>query len=372
MQKLRMNFGIGKLTAIAAGIVMVCPYAGAGVTSMLATGSYSLDGAATSYFTDTYPIPNGSGTVDVLTFPYSGPSYAGLHSYGSTTGNFGTRSSGTGVYDVTGSFRINETITNTSGVGQNALFNFFITPGQISLDMQSVLTGPQFLTSGLNFDIKVGGNSVWSSSATLFADANAPATFTQTGTNLYQGGGNYYAVNGGFRQLDLGFLAAGASIDLSYEIDSFARGNSAAGDPVVVPATSYWVPDQWIEQSCYSEGGPQLRTLVNDGYPGLPPTVCVPGAPILIPGHTVNVPGYTNYYSQPSGSGAQSGDPFNITFFAFDPGNGVILGATFQDRIGNSAQPELPEPGTLALMLAGLGIFSWNQRRRQVSRPTVL
>ena len=355
--KLRQGFGMGKLTAIAASIAMVCPYAGAGVTSMLATGSYKLDGSAVTNLSDTYPLPNGSGFVDVLSFPYSNVngSSAGLHSYGSTTGNFGSRSSGNGIYDVTGSFRINETITNGSGTSQNAVFNFFITPGQVSLDVGSPLGAGQFLTSGLSFNLLANGNSVFNSSATLLANATG-TTASFLGTNLYQGGGNYYGVNGGFYSVNLGVLAAGQSLDLSYSLDTFARGNSAATVDRVVDATSYWVPDQWIEQRCYGYGGDgETFVALVEG--------CVPGTPVFIPGHTVEVPGYT-VFARAGGSTAQSGDPFDVGFFTFVDNQGILRGDTFAFGIGNSAQPELPEPGSLALLLAGLGILGWTARRK--------
>ena len=348
--------GSGRLTLIASALVVFCPFVGAGVVSMQATGSYSLDGNPVTSFVDTYPVPNGSGTVDVLEFPYNYPSYAGLHSYGSTTGNFGSRSSGTGVYDVTGSFRIQETFTNTSGTAQNAIFNFFITPGQLSLDIGAALTGSSFVTAGLSFDLKRNGSSVWGSSATLTGNSGG-TTFSSTGTNLYAGGGNYYSINGVFQSIDMGVVNAGDSINIDYELKTFASGNSTSGDDRVVGETSYYVPDQWIEQNCY--GG--YETFAN-GYG----ENCIPGPPVFVPGHTVIVPGYT-VFGNPSGSTAQSGDPFDLGFYTYDD-NGITRGMTYTYGIGRSAQPgnAVPEPSSLALMLAGLGIFGWNQRRKRL------
>ena len=353
--------GRGRLHVVAAALVVFCPFVGAGVVSMQATGTYSLDGGAVTSLLDAYPVPNGSGFVDVLAFPYGypSPSNAGLHSYGSTTGNFGSRSSGFGVYDVTGSFRIQETFTNSSSVAQNAIFNFFITPGQLSLDIGAAMTGGSFVNAGLSFDLKRDGSSIWGSSANLRSDAGG-TTFSTTGTNLYAGGGNYYSINGLFQSIDLGVVNAGASINIDYELKTYANGNSTSGADRVVPETSYYVPDQWIEQSCYG-GGYETRQADRD-------ETCVPGIPIFIPGHTVVVPGYTAY-GNPSGSTAQSGDPFDIYGYAYLDQDSIMRGGTYSYDIGRSAQPNngVPEPSSLALMLAGLGIFGWNQRRKRLN-----
>ncbi len=355
---LKFTAGTGRLSAVAAALVVFCPFVGAGVVSMQATGSYSLDGSAVTNLVDTYPVPNGSGNVDVLSFQY-GTSNVGLHSYGSTTGNFGSRSSGNGVYDVTGSFRIQETFTNSSGTAQNAIFNFFITPGQLSLDIGSALTGGSFANAGLSFDLKRDATSVWGSSATL-SGTSAGTSFSYTGTNLYAGGGNYYSINGLFQSIDLGVVNAGASINIDYELKTYANGNSTSGADRVVAETSYYVPDQWIEQSCYGYGYENTRTVNVDGP-------CVPGTPIFIPGHTVVVPGYT-VFGNPSGSTAQSGDPFELEFYTYVDQQGTTRGQTYTYGIGRSAQPnnDVPEPSSLALMLAGLGIFGWNQRRKRL------
>src|SRR4051812_26312734 len=92
--------------AFAAALVAASPAALAAVPGVTldANGYYKLGTDTAVNLTDT--LPPASGSVDVLEFPSSGTNSAGLHSYGSVDGNFGSRSSGYGVYDVTGSFRI--------------------------------------------------------------------------------------------------------------------------------------------------------------------------------------------------------------------------------------------------------------------------
>ena len=357
------QLGFFRLSAIAAAMAVVSPLAVAGVVTTLteAKGSYKLGAAATVNLLDS---TNGS-SVDVLAFPgnYGQANSAGLHSYGSPTGNFGSRSSGYGVYEVTGSFRIEQTITNTSLFAQNAIFNFFITPGQLSSDIGTALSDSEFLTSGLIFDIRRDGGQgrdsgqVWGSSATLSSNASGTTFLTGGDSSLYSGSGTYYTVNGVHRSVDLGVLNASESLTLSYQLDSFVRGNSKAGMGRVVPETSYFVPDQWIE-TCTGGYGGSYGDGYGDGY-GNTPLICTP---LLIPGHTVIVPSHT-VLGRAGGSTAQSGDPFDIAFL--DSGRG--FGDVSFSRIGPSAQPpnDIPEPGALALFLAALGIAGWTTQRRR-------
>lgn len=345
--------GFFRLGAIGAAIAVLSPLACAGAVTILteAKGAYTLGSGLTNNL-----LSSTSGSnVDVLAFPgsYGSANSAGLHSYGSPSGNFGSRSSGYGVYDVSGSFQIKQTITNTSAVAQNAVFNFFITPGQLNNDIRSSFPSGDFVTSGLVFDLQKNGSSIWGSSATLTTSSSG-TTFTQTGTNLYAGGGAYYAVNGGFESIDLGVLNAGEHFDLSYQLNSFARGNSAGGPSTHVAATSYVVPDQWIENTVCTGGYGRFQAAIAIGYG--PPPVCTT-TPLLIPAHTVVVPAYDIPSGQASGSTAQSGDPFDVQFSS--PSNVIFT------RLGkNSAQP-VPEPGELALFLTALGLAGWTTRRRR-------
>ena len=166
-----------------------------------------------------------------------------------------------------------------------------------------------------------------------------------------------YNANGLFQSIDLGSVAAGETITIDYELDTYAKGNSTSGADRVVPETSYFVPDQWIEQTCNGyETAAGTFAFGGDGE-------CIPGPPVFVPGHIVVVPSYT-VFGTPSGSTAQSGDPFDIVGFFFDD-QGTRRGfLDLNSSIGRSAQP-VPEPTSLALMLAALGIFGWNQGRKR-------
>lgn len=338
------------VVALAATLSLAPALVQAEVTSMLATGSYQLGADPTVNLSSGFP---SFDPVNVLNFPSSGSNTAGLHSYGSTSGDFGSRSSGSGIYDVTGSFKIVETITNTGPVAATANFNFFITPGLLSNDIGAALTGADYVKSGLLFDIRRNGSSVWTSGATL--NSNAMGTsFTASGdTSLYSGSGTYYSVNGVSRSVNLGVINAGQSITLSYELDTFANGNSQAGADHWVPETSYYVPDQWISNKCFAG---------NKDQPTATAAICVPGDPVMVPGHVVVVPGHT-VPGTVSGSHASSGDPFTIDFggvpqFGTSGGTGPV-GSGPVVVLSN-----VPEPDAGALMLAGLLGISALLRRR--------
>lgn len=331
--------------AVAAAIASFSASANVTVDSLLATGSYKLDGGSVTNL-----VSSGSPSVDVLDFPYAGAtgSNAGLHSYGSDTGNFGSRSSGVGVYDVHGLFRIEQTIQNTTGSAQNATFNFFVTPGLISNELGSALTGSNYVSAGLTFDIRRNGSTVWGSAATLTSNSTG-TNFTSSGdTSLYTGGGAYYSIAGTQRSVDLGVINAGQSITLSYEMTSFASGQSTVGPASWVPETTYHVPGQWVDP-CWGECG-----YGGDGYGGEPHFE--PAHDVVVPGHWL--PGAL------SGSQASSGDPFYIDW---SNGNAVFTGQPSSRNFDASVTftAAVPEPSEYALMLAGLGLMGGFARRRR-------
>jgi len=337
--------GVFTVLALAAVLATASATAQATVDSMLASGSYALNNGVLTSQTASYPALN---PVDVLAYPSSGASSALLHSYGSTSGNFGNRSSGNGVYNASGAFNISETITNNSLVAQAATFNFFITPGMLANFINSPLTGTEFLTSGINFNILRDGSNVWNSAATLTSNAFA-TTFSATGDiGLYSGGGTYYAINGVSRSINLGILNPNQSLNLSYTLASFAQGNSSVGPGMFVPAVTTHVPGQWIIRHCKDRNG-----VGTD--PG-----CVEGEQVYIPAHDVVVPEHTIPAGMTSGSHGSSGDPFNIDF----NGNPVFSGTAFDPKGANVVLSAVPEPATSALLLAALGVLGFMTRRK--------
>ena len=317
----------------------------AGITTLQADGSYSLNNTAPTVLQDAYP----TDPVEVRQFLDAGLDSAGLHSYGSSSGFFGTRSSGGGTYNVSSSFHIAETIVNTSAYAQTATFNFTIAPGLIMNAIGSPLTGNDFVKSGLVFSVKRDGVSVFDSMGTLTTDI-AGSHFESSGYDLYAPSGHsYYSINGTSLTINLGAIAAGASFTLSYDLSSFASGSSILSDAGFNPGGAFYVPDQFHDVPIPppARGGPSTNVVVGDaGFVGhhiidVLPTEIGPGV---------------------SQSFASTGDPFDIGFDGLPiyTGKGAGPSAAYIQMVR-----VVPEPATWALMLAGFGLTGMSLRRRK-------
>jgi hypothetical protein len=383
--------------------------ASAQAATVQANASYSTDGGPVNALVSG---PNSS-TVDVLEFTYGGPSTIGIHTYGDASGSFGSRSSGYGVYDVTGQFVINTTVTNTAATAQRATFNFEITPGTLANYIQSNLTAGEHVSAGLTFDIRANGNQVWGSTASLSTNSSG-TSFQQSGTNIYTpaaGGGTApttYSVDGGHFSVDLGVLNAGESLTLSYALSTFAKGQAPGhpGDVYSVPAQVVTVPERTVYYPGYSyqswvydgsggygygsdagQGGgdvldamAMVAPIVVDGYGGdygggygggIPDgyelcsgslyqtgtgscqTFSEPGYAYVIAAYTYKLGGGT-YEGQPSGSMASSGDPFDIDLNGYKGYSNANVALT----------AAVPEPSSYVLMFACLGLIGATVRRR--------
>jgi PEP-CTERM motif len=352
-----------RASAMAVGFALASMAAQAQTTtSMQATGTYNLNNEGLVSLVDTWNPSGFSSTVDVLSFPGTGVHTAGLHSYGSTTGNFGSRSSGSGIYDVTGSFKIVQSFTNTTTSAGRADFNFYITPGMLATYAGSAaLTDAQFVKAGISFDVKLTRTSstgltstVFGSAATLQTNA-AGTTYLATGdTTLYTGAGTSYTIKGGEQSVNLGVINAGETIDLSYELKTFASGVSSTGQGVYVPPTTYVVPAHWVSNCYVATDTPSLAASEE----------CLP---TYVPERVVNVDGYTTSPGTPSGSHANAGDPFSINLDGtpnYNAGNRWVEPAGFT---GGVVLAPVPEPGTWGLMALGLGAVGFAARKRKAA-----
>ncbi len=268
----------------------------------------NLNGTA---FTPAVDGPLASGVVDVLGSTTVAASDIFYHTYGNDAGNFGSRVSGHGIFDITGVFTYTDTITNTSGLAQAYNFGFTVIPGEITVSGVP-LAATDFLFAEYSIDILVNGSSIWDSAASISKDSSsAAATFSDSGT--FSLGGSFvdaasisrYSWDQYVDSVALGTLANGQSLDFEYRLTSHARGNA----------------------DCAVSGGVA-------GFDGLP----------LLIGDGDAIAGGPGRLSGSCGAIARSGDPF---FFGGSAPNTSSISAT-------PASTSVPEPSVLALL--GLGL----------------
>ncbi len=363
----------------------VVPFAATGVahaqvTYMRAAATKQLGASPAQTFEQVYDPANGmfSDPVDVLDFDFDmDGNNSGIHTYGSTTGDFGSRSSGTRVYAITGDYLIRQTFTNPFTTAQNVAFNFYINPGTIQNYAPGVLTGSEFVTAGIAFNIRRDGTSVFSSDATLTTNASG-TTYVQNGENLYTpqpapagAPSTTYNINGGARTVSLGMLDGLASLTLEYTLSTFASGN-LPGRTFFVPAQTFVVPDHYIEFCCgggYGYGGYGCNlaaALVSNEFGGA--AVAANDCAQFVPGTTVTIEEHF-VDGAPGSSHASSGDPFT-----FDVDGRVIGdGNNSADPVGTSfvtSAATVPEPATIGLTMSGLAIIGFAARRRRRVKVT--
>ena len=158
--------------------------------SMTAENSWSFDGGATTFLDSDGPA--SSGTVDVLASQASATGSVFYHTYGNDTGNFGSRSSGAGLFDIGGEYSFEE-----SYAASTTSFGFHVVPGELAFSNSSSFTGTEYLTASYFLDIMLNGTSIWSSGATLEQTGSSVSLINQVGTSLgsYTAGSYQYTMN---------------------------------------------------------------------------------------------------------------------------------------------------------------------------------
>ena len=216
--------------AIIGSTLLAAPFASQAAV-IKATADWTLDGGSPASDVDG---PATSGSVDILAGDDDGLGNSVFyHTYGNTAGNFGSRVSGDGNFDITGVFSFSNVYQNTSTSAQNAEFNFNVIPGELNVYFGGAMTGTDSLYADYSIDIMFNGTSIWDSSAFVSLDATNGYTFGDTGSHSLNGtynGTGYYYWNNFSETLDLGSIAAGETFSIDYILSTTARGSFADVD----------------------------------------------------------------------------------------------------------------------------------------------
>jgi hypothetical protein len=161
------------------------------------------------------------------------------------TGRIATLARGIEIFfDTTGHAHVTQTITNTSGTGGNFTQDIYLPYGSLNIYGNGFDVGDLMRASN-EIDIRVDGVSRWSTRAELTVSSSG-INFTQTGVALgyavdyfeavvlnsgIGSGGQYvggagYGFNDITASVDLGFLAAGQSAVIEYDMLSNAFANA--------------------------------------------------------------------------------------------------------------------------------------------------
>lgn len=292
--------------------------------------------------------PATSGSVDVLAGDNdTSGNNVFYHTYGDVTGNFGSRVSGNGNYDITGLFTYKDTFVNPNPFPSPATFTFTIIPGELSADISPSYTptAGQALSALYEIDIRLNGTSIWDSSAELQYDGGTNTfSFADTGTHSLGGTlspltptTSYSYFFGPFTQtISLGTFAPGETKLFEYDLKTIAKGN--------LPTTCTGSPNEG--------GGGGIFAFAN-------PNGDVNGLVAIHPdnGNGQDIIGQPGTGKQGcGGSTARSGDPFHPNFPSGSPPGTITVTGVQSTAI--------PEPSNLlSLLVLGGGIGGSSIRR---------
>lgn len=203
----------------------------------LAPAAHALSMNATANWTVGLTDPAGSasasassGSVDIGAWHNDTTNSANsvfYHTYGDDAGNFGSRSSGNGNFDIDGQYSFNNTYTAS---GSTSLFSFHVVPGELAFYGSAGLTGTDQLTASYFLDILLNGVSIWSSGAKLEQNGGSVNLINQVGASLgsYTAGSFQYNMNDYTNTLTLNDYATinnGDTYTIDYVLTTKATGN---------------------------------------------------------------------------------------------------------------------------------------------------
>lgn len=299
-----------------------------------ASATYVVGGAAS--VTDTQSSTSFPSTVDVLNSASNAGSNIFYHTYGSVLPgyvNFGSRASGTGVYDMTSPYKLDDYLFTVPGTGLVPVyFNFVIDNGELGVFCRTCTGGG---SAQIDIEIRADGVVKGQGQGKLEVDGAGNATLTHSGlvsnylilsptspntTNVSATDGISYTWGATPVSLYLGNYLGGTDVLIDYDLITSVKGNFGPED-----ADSY--------------AGFRCEDIRNNVE--------------VIDG--VNAVAFAfgeGCYSYSGNTIARSGDPF---------GQGVSALVT---------TGVIPEPGSLALVGAGLAAASLIGRRRRPKKTS--
>ncbi len=216
-------------STLALGVAMaIAPAAAVTITSTyqytVGTGSTV---SATTSSAPTDQLPSASDGLGNFVFG---------HNYGSVNGTFGTRSSGSGDFSISGSTDYSTVLTNLTGAPQTYSMNFVIESGNLNLNANGVVG---FFNSAISAAVTLTGpggtTSPFSYSASLFLPSASASTpfFAESGAVLNASGATFGTGSGDYSWsaytgiVSLGTLLPGQSETIDYLLTSSASGQKS-------------------------------------------------------------------------------------------------------------------------------------------------
>jgi hypothetical protein len=252
-------------TCSALAIALAAPRAEAAPTVSVSY-AYSMEGGPLISFADS----SASGLAVYPSDWTGNSSIFGAH-WGYVDGVFGTRSSGYGNFDKSGSSSWHNSFTNTGALPVSLVASFLIEQGSVWMNSQ----GLGAVAAGVSAEITVNGSSVFLSTADMTVMDGGLAELVKTGTDLNPGsetlsdGNGYYWWDTFVGSIDLGLVAPGDSVNISYILESYASSTAEAcgfgyGGDVAFGLSSYG--DDGYGGTCFpADSGGRIGDPINIG-----------------------------------------------------------------------------------------------------------